>query len=201
MKSLIVLSVAACCAHAATDLFGPSGALLDGGLTQVQHKEAGVTPLLDGPSAIVWSDGSLTQKRGKRSAQHLIGESGAVLADGTQVQFSEGNAEVLLEGPSGIIWSDGTITQKRAKRSATSGVSAKELGIEVPQGVSVVLAGSSHALLSDGSVVPLRTKRSTPGAPAYFGPDGTPVQLPAGITVASAGASGVVLSDGTQIQF
>merc|ERR1719423_453265 len=115
-----------------------------------------------------------------RDAQHVIGESGAVLEDGTQVQFTEGGVKPLVEGPSGIIWSNGQVTQKRSKREAQH------------------LVGESGAVLEDGQQV-----QFTEGGvvPLVEGPDGTGVQLPAGVFVASSGPSGVVLTNGQNIQF
>jgi len=71
--------------------------------TQVQFKEAGATILLDGPSGIVMSDGTLVQKRSKR---HLIGPSGIITDAGEIIQLPPG-VTVVASGPSGFVLSNG----------------------------------------------------------------------------------------------
>merc|ERR1712189_142119 len=93
--------------------------------------------VLEGPSGLLMSDGTLVQKRAKRSA-HNIGASGIILADGTPVQLVKGGegVHIVLEGPSGLLMSDGTTVQKRAKRYAHN-------------------IGSSGIILADGTPVQL----------------------------------------------
>merc|ERR1711875_199751 len=68
---------------------GPSGAVtLDGNNLQFDAPAA-PTVLLDGPSGTVMSDGTLVQKRAKRSLP-LVGASGVILADGTPIQLPAG---------------------------------------------------------------------------------------------------------------
>jgi len=174
---------------------GPSGAVaLDGKNIQFAAPAA-VTVLLDGPSGTVMSDGTLVQKRAKRS---LIGPSGMIRADGTPVQFTqaegevratltaEQNARAVVVGPSGIVNVDGMNTQ-----------------FDAPAVPHVILDGPSGQVLSDGSLVQKIVKRSLPlvGPSGIILADGTPIHLPAGVTIASAGPSGVVLSNGQNIQF
>jgi len=174
---------------------GPSGAVaLDGNNIQFDAPAA-ATVLLDGPSGTVMSDGTLVQKRAKRS---LIGPSGMIRADGTPVQFTqaegevratltaEQNARAVVVGPSGIVNVDGMNTQ-----------------FDAPAVPHVILDGPSGQVLSDGSLVQKIVKRSLPlvGPSGIILADGTPIQLPAGVTIASAGPSGVVLSNGQNIQF
>jgi len=198
---------------------GEGGAILSDG-QHIQFTEAGVVPLVQGPSAIIWSNGQVTQLRVKRSngqmtqklskreAQHLVGESGAVLEDGQQVQFTEGGVKPLVEGPSGIIWSNGQVTQKRSKREAQHLVGESGAVLEDGQqvqftegGVVPLVEGPAGIIWSNGQLTQKRSKRNAPGSPAYFKPDGTGVQLPAGVFVASSGPSGVVLTNGQNIQF
>jgi len=71
--------------------------------TQVQFKTAGATILLEGPSGIVMSDGTLVQKRSKR---HLIGHSGIITDQGELIQLPAG-VTVVAAGPSGFVLSNG----------------------------------------------------------------------------------------------
>merc|ERR1711962_732741 len=175
---------------------GPSGAVaLDRKNIQFDVPAA-PTVLLEGPSGTVMSDGTLIQKRAKRS---LVGPSGMIRADGTPVQFTqaegeirgtltaEENARAAVVGPSGIVNFDGRNTQ-----------------FDAPYAPHVILDGPSGQVMSDGSLVQKVVKRSLPlcGPSGCILADGTQLQLqlPAGVTVASAGPSGVVLSNGQNIQ-
>jgi len=96
---------------------GPSGIVgLDGKNTQFAAPAAPYV-LLDGPSGQVMSDGSLVQKRAKRSAGYVstagnIGYSGILRADGSTDLFSHDFAHnIVLIGPSGIVTRDGTNAQ------------------------------------------------------------------------------------------
>merc|ERR1712106_749865 len=98
---------------------GPSGIDNRNGVNTQFAAPAARYVILDGPSGQVWSDGSLTQKRAKRS---LVGPSGIVGADGTLTQFghaevalragltAEQNANAVVVGPSGIVNSNGINT-------------------------------------------------------------------------------------------
>jgi len=175
---------------------GPSGIVNRNGINTQFAAPAARYVILDGPSGQVWSDGSLTQKRAKRS---LVGPSGIVGADGTLTQFghaevglragltAEQNANAVVVGPSGIVNRNGINTQFAA-----------------PAARYVILDGPSGQVWSDGSLTQKRAKRSVPTC----GPsgwcilaDGTYLRLPVGTTVASAGPSGIVLTNGQNIQF
>merc|ERR1712025_1144044 len=174
---------------------GPSGIVTKSGVNVQFDAPAAPYVILDGPSGQVWSDGSITQKRAKRS---LVGPSGIVGADGTLTQFGhdeatkrasltpEENARAVVIGPSGIVNKDGVNTQ-----------------FDAPAAPHVILDGPSGQVYSDGSLVQKVVKRSLPlcGPSGCILADGTPLQLPAGVTIASAGPSGVVLSNGQNIQF
>merc|ERR1712128_202241 len=132
--------------------------------------------LLNGPSGIVMSDGTLIQKRAKRSLP-LVGPSGMLLADGTQVQFDakdleqrkgltpDQNAKAVVFGPSGIVLNDGANIQFGAESA--------------PPAPTVVLDGPSGQVMSDGTLIQKVVKRSLP----------------------LVGPSGMILADGTQVQF
>jgi len=112
---------------------------------------------------MVLSNGENIQLRSKRSAEHLIGASGIVLADGSLAQLNKGGegVHVVLEGPSGVILSDGTVVQKRGKRSADHLIGAsgiitnKGQLIQLPAGVTIVSAGPSGIVLSNGQNIQL----------------------------------------------
>ena len=153
-------------------LIGPSGIVGKNGNMQftsdlniahqsthpVQPQFHAADVVLDGPSGTILADGTLIQKRAKRSAP-LIGPSGMILADGTPVQFKSANAKIVLDGPSGMVLSDGTLVQKRAKRHTVgpSGiVTSNGQLIQLEPGVTVVSAGPSGFVLSNGKNVQLK---------------------------------------------
>merc|ERR1719376_1941986 len=117
------------------------------------------------------------QLRVKREAQHVLGESGAVLEDGTQVQFTEGGVKPLVEGPSGIIWSNGQVTQKRSKREAQHLVGESGAVLEDGQqvqftegGVVPLVEGPAGIIWSNGQLTQKRSKRNAPDPPPTSSP-------------------------------
>ncbi|XP_068219354.1 uncharacterized protein [Palaemon carinicauda] len=89
-------------------LIGDSGMITDDGIP-IQFSRPGVTILLEGPSAYVMSDGTLVQKRVKRSPGnfgHIIGDSGIITNTGNVIQLPA-NATIIQVGPSEAILSNG----------------------------------------------------------------------------------------------
>merc|ERR1712055_1193490 len=193
--------------NTAGHLIGDSGAVLSNG-KQIQFKAAfnpagvpdliegmkasGIAVTVEGPSGVVFADGTLIQKRAKRSINapgHLVGASGAVLSDGKQVQFKAGGVSGIIEGfkdagvavaadgPSGIVFTNQI--QKRAKRATVTntGHSIGDSGIVFSNGkqIQFKIGGVSDVELLN------QFKQ-------------------AGFTIALEGPSGALLSDGTQIQ-
>jgi len=93
-------------------LIGASGMITKDGIP-IQFKEAGVTILLEGPSGYIMSDGTLVQKRSKRSASnygHTIGHSGIITKSGKLIQLDHG-VTIVPAGPSGAVLSNGKNVQ------------------------------------------------------------------------------------------
>ncbi|XP_068218617.1 uncharacterized protein [Palaemon carinicauda] len=89
-------------------LIGDSGMITADGIP-IQFSRPGVTILLEGPSAYVMSDGTLVQKRAKRSAVtfgNVVGHSGLITNTGRQIQLPAG-VTVVSAGPSGAVLSNG----------------------------------------------------------------------------------------------
>merc|ERR1712128_86408 len=85
---------------------GPSGIVNKDGINTQFDAPAAPHVILDGPSGQVMSDGSLVQKRAKRSSP-LCGPSGwCILADGNYLKLPTGVTAVSA-GPSGIVLSNG----------------------------------------------------------------------------------------------
>merc|ERR1711962_942395 len=201
-----------------TGLVGASGIVHPAGNTQFTREQAEDIVLI-GPSGIVTKSGKNIQLRSKR---HVIGESGAVLADGTLVQFNHGLTEtpyIILEGPSGILWSNGQLTQKRAKRSLVgpSGIVGADgtlqqfgqaevearAGLTDEQNADAVVVGPSGIVTKSG----VNIQFDAPAAPYVIldGPTGQ-VWSDGSLTQKRAkrslvGPSGIVGADGTLIQF
>jgi len=201
-------------------LVGASGIVHPAGNTQFTREQAEDIVLI-GPSGIVTKSGRNIQLRSKR---HIIGESGAVLADGTLIQFNHAAGTetpyIILEGPSGILWSNGQLTQKRAKRSLVGpsgivgadgtliqfGQAEVELraGLTDEQNARAVVVGPSGIVNKDG----INTQFDAPAAPYVIldGPsgqvwsDGSLTQKRAKRSLPLVGPSGIILADGTPIQ-
>merc|ERR1712168_858493 len=200
--------------------FNPAGApqLIDG------MKAAGMAVASEGPSGIVFTDGTLIQKRAKRSINapgHLVGASGAVLSDGKQVQFKAGGVSgiikgfkdagvaVAADGPSGIVFTNGIQIQKRAKRATVTntGHSIGDSGIVFSNGkqIQFKIGGVSDVELLNqfkqaGFTIALE------GPSGALLSDGTQIQKRAKRSILNGsghlvGPSGVVLSNGKQVQF
>jgi len=97
------------------DLIGDSGALLRDGKAVV-FKGHGVKVASVADSGIVFTDGTSHQfaARKKRSVNEhgdIIGDSGALLADGTPIVFTEHGVTVVARGPSGVLFSNGQSVQ------------------------------------------------------------------------------------------
>lgn len=93
-------------------LIGDAGMITKDGIP-IQFKRAGVTILLEGPSGYIMSDGTLVQKRSKRSAVnygHTIGHSGIITNKGKLIQLDNGETVVSV-GPSGAVLSSGRNVQ------------------------------------------------------------------------------------------
>ncbi|XP_068219353.1 uncharacterized protein [Palaemon carinicauda] len=93
-------------------LIGDSGMITADGIP-IQFSRPGVTILLEGPSAYVMSDGTLVQKRAKRSLDnfgHTVGDSGIITNTGKLIQLPA-HATVVQVGPSGAILSNGQNVQ------------------------------------------------------------------------------------------
>jgi len=200
-------------------LVGHSGIVHHAGNTQFTREQA-EDILLIGPSGIVTKSGKNIQLRSKR---HVIGESGAVLADGTLVQFNHGLTEtpyIVLEGPSGILWSNGQPTQKRAKRSlvgpsgivgadgtliqfgqaeveARAGLTDEQLARAVVVGPSGIVNHDGINIQLDGPIVPYVI---LDGPSGQVWSDGSLTQKRAKRSLPLVGPSGVILADGTPIQ-
>jgi len=89
-------------------LYGASGMITKDGYP-IQFSRPGVTILLEGPSAYVMSDGTLVQKRAKRSAVsygNIVGHSGIITNKGQLIQLPAG-VSVVHAGPSGAVLSNG----------------------------------------------------------------------------------------------
>merc|ERR1711970_1523158 len=201
----------------AAGVVGASGIVHPAGNTQFTREQAEDIVLI-GPSGIVTKSGRNIQLRSKR---HLIGEGGAVLADGTQVQFNHGieTPYIVLEGPSGILWSNGQQTQKRAKRSliGPSGIVGADgtltqfghaevelrAGLTAEQNANAIVVGPSGAVTLDGRNIqfaaPAAATVLLDGPSGTVMSDGTLVQKRA--KRALIGPSGMLTADGTPVQF
>jgi len=206
-------------------LLGPSGYISEDG-QQVQFATGGVDVLLDGPSGLVFGDGQLLQKRGKRSTFGMIhgaqvGAGQLMTPAGVPHLFNLG-AKVAAAGPSGVVLTDGqNIQYTRKKRSTFGMIHGAQVGagqLMTPAGVphlfalgtKVAAAGPSGVVLTDGQNIQYsRKKRSTfgmihgaqVGAGQLMTPAGVPHLFNLGAKVAAAGPSGVVLTDGQNIQY
>jgi len=204
------------------DSIGASGAVLRDG-TQILFKKPGMTAVA-GPSAVLFSDGTSHQfaARKKRAINEFgdnIGESGAVLRDGTQIQYKEPGVTALA-APSAVLFSDGQSHQfgGRKKRAVNQygddiGESAAILRdgkVILFQGAGVTaLAGPSAVRFSDGQVHQFssRRKRSVNEYGDIIGDsgallrDGKSVVFKEHGVTALAGPSAVLFSDGQSHQF
>jgi len=210
------------------DLIGDSGAILADG-QQIQFTEGGVSVLLRGPSGLVLSNGQLVQlkSRKKRALGHnvhgdIIGDTGAIFADGQQVNFGAA-ATVLLRGPSGVVLSNGKLVQLKSRKKRALGINAHgdiigDTGAIFADGqqvnfggvATVVARGPSGIVLSNGKNIQLKSRKKRAlghnahgdiiGDTGAIFADGQQVNFGGAASVLLRGPSGIVLSNGKLIQ-